>query len=50
MLIASRVDEGVVDLDEAAAEQTTLGGREQTKLTLFVTMIDMRGITVNWKL
>jgi hypothetical protein len=40
-------DEDEAGSDEAAAEQTILGGREQTKLTLIGTTIDMRRTTMN---
>ena len=49
LLIASRVevDEDGAGSDKAAAEQTILGGSEQTKLTLIGTTTAMRGTTMN---
>ena len=49
MVIASRVDEDETASDEAAAEQTILGGREQTKMKSIAIMQDMRRTTMNSK-
>ena len=49
MLTDSRVVEVEVEAasDDAEGEQTILGGREQTKLRLIVTMIDMKCTTTS---